>query len=182
MVERLFRGPFAAQHIEILVGPGIALDLGGNVAILGHLVIGAAGDDVHRHPSARQLIECGELARGDGRLGKARPMRDQEAELAGDRGGMGRDDLAFWRVGAERHQHPIKAPFFLRARRGLDIITVERADLAQAMDLAFIVEADIADELDGHGWSSFAVGIQMTKKPWVPSRASWSTSPYSQSR
>ena len=66
---------------------------------------------------------------------------------------MACDDQAFGRIGAERHQHAIEADLFLRLGRGLDIGNVERADLAEAVDLALIIEADIADELHGHGYA-----------------------------
>src|SRR5271165_6553253 len=54
-------GPDAAKHLQIFVGAGVALVLGQEVAVLAHLRIVTAGDDVDGHAPLRDLIERGEL-------------------------------------------------------------------------------------------------------------------------
>ncbi len=160
VVERLLRRPFPADDLEIFVGSGITLRLDGVIAVARHFLIGAAGDDVDGDAAAAQLVQRRQLARRQGRLGEARAVCDQEAELRGDCRGVGRHDLAFRRIGAEGDQDAVEIARFLPPGRRLDIGAIKPActlgpagqDIAvRALGFGRIVEADITDEFDAHG-------------------------------
>ena len=151
VIERLRRRPFLPQDVDILVRARIALRLGGaGIAVPRHLLVGAAGDDVDGDAPAAQLVERRELPRRHGRLREAGAVRDEESELRRDRRGVGRDDLAFRRVGAERDQHAVEAALFLRLCRRFHVVAVEHAAAHARVQFGAVVETDIADKFYAH--------------------------------
>src|SRR6267154_4190291 len=85
IAERLVRAPFGTDDIEELGSAGIALVLVvKDIAVLSQLGRIAAGDDVQGNPSARELVDSGQLSRQQGRRGEAGPLRDQDIEPVGD--------------------------------------------------------------------------------------------------
>lgn len=105
---------------------------------------------MHGDAAARKLVQRRKLARRQRRLRETGAVRDEETEARGDRGGMGGNDLAFRRTGAERDQHPVEPARFLRAGSGIHIVAVKHARTRSGVDFGGVVEADIADELYGH--------------------------------
>ena len=150
VIEGLFAGPFLADDVEIFVRPGVALVLGQMVAVLRQLIVGAAGDDVHRDASARELVQRRQLPRRHGGRREAGTVGDHEAQVLGHRRRMrGRQD-AFRRGGAKGDQGSIKPAVVVGLGDGLDIVSVERRARAR-MNLGSVLEADEANEFDGHG-------------------------------
>ena len=83
------------HHIEKLVGTGVTFVLVvKGIAVLPQLGGIAAGDDMQRNPAPGKLIDGRELARDQGRGGKARPLRDQHAIVGIDQG-AGHDQSEF---------------------------------------------------------------------------------------
>jgi hypothetical protein len=150
IVERLFAGPFLADDVQILAGAGVALVLGQVVAVLGQLVVRAAGDDVHGNAAAGELVQRGQLAGRDCGGGEAGAVGDHEAQALGYRRGMRDDQLAFRRGRAEGDQGAVEAAFIVGDGDALDIVTVDHRALG-GVDLGLVLGADDADEFDGHG-------------------------------
>jgi hypothetical protein len=82
-VERFGGRPRTPHHVEVLVRAAVPRDLVEEVAVARLLVVASPGDHVQRQPSARELIERGELAGRHGRGGEAGAMGQQHAEPLG---------------------------------------------------------------------------------------------------
>ncbi len=105
---------------------------------------------MHGNPAARELVERGQLARSDRRLRKSGSVGDEKAKSGCQGGAIGSNDLALRCVGAERDQNTVEAALFLHPQGGADIVEIKSA-VALPMDgFRAVIEADIADEFDGH--------------------------------
>jgi hypothetical protein len=60
VVERRRSGPGFDEHIQVVVGAGVALVLVDVVAVAPLLGVVAAGDDVHRHAPVREVVQSGQ--------------------------------------------------------------------------------------------------------------------------
>ena len=97
------------------------------------------------HPSARELVDGGELPRQQGRRGEAGPLRDQDVEPVGDAKHMLSDLQAIGRGGVKRQQHPVETGILVGLGYGLNMVTIQhRAGTHDG--LRRIVVADISDE------------------------------------
>ena len=88
VIDRLVCGPDAAKDFDILVGARVALVMRQEIAVLALIGVVAARDDMHREPSAAEMIERRQLARRQRRRDEARPMRQHQAELFGHERGI----------------------------------------------------------------------------------------------
>ena len=113
-VERLGRRPRAAHDVEVLVGAPVAGRLVEEVAVAGLLLVAAAGDDVHRQATARELVERGQLAGRHRRRHEARAMGEQHAEALGRLQHPRRHDEAVRGEGEVADQHPVEAGVLVR--------------------------------------------------------------------
>src|ERR1700727_2283899 len=68
-----------------------------------------ASDDVDEQSSVRQAVKRGRRARGKGRLGKARPHRDQEPQATGEGDHRGGDDPRVLARAAGGKEHAVIA-------------------------------------------------------------------------
>ncbi len=160
VVDRRLRRPNLLQHVHVFVGAGIAVILAQPVAITRLVHIVAARDDMDRRPAAAELVERGE---GAGRIGgrlEPGPVRHQEADLPGVRGGMRRELQSVGPVAVPADQDAVEAPALrgmrlVRLGRGHQVAGVDRR-AARSVDLRLLARLDHADELEAHPGSPFS--------------------------
>ena len=124
VAERRVRGPGLLHDVQVLAGPVVALVLGQVVAVAALLGVTAAGDDVHRDPPARELVQGGERAGGQGRGHEPRPVRDQEAQRLGVGGGVGGHLEAVGLGRGVADQHPVEPGVLVGAGEPPDVAAV----------------------------------------------------------
>ena len=83
--ERLRLSPRPPEDLQVLVGPRVPLVLAQVVTVAALLRVVAAGDHVHGHPAAGELVQGGELPRRQGGEHEPGPVRDEQAEPLGVR-------------------------------------------------------------------------------------------------
>ena len=106
------RNAFARR---IFRGAAIAIVLGQEVAFAGLVRVAGASDHVQRHPPLRELVEGGDLPRGQRGRHRARAMRDQEFDPLGVVGCIERDGKTFGGRGVISDQHGIVVPLLMQA-------------------------------------------------------------------
>ena len=147
VVDRAVGGPDRAQHLEVLVGAAVARVVVEVVAVASLIGVAAARDHVHREPAARELVERGELARGDRRRDEPRPVGEQDAEALGVGEHVGRDDEAVGGVRVVADQHPVEAGLLVHARELARVGDVDDGPFGR-LRLRGGARGDHADELD----------------------------------
>ena len=127
VAERLALGPRATDDLDPLRRPVVALVLVQEVALARLLGVAAARDDVHDRTAVRELVESGELLRGDGREDGVGPHGDDRLDRLGG-GGDGRGDDE--RVGARAavgHEGVVEAGVLERAGVVAQVVGIEPA-------------------------------------------------------
>jgi len=147
MVEGLLRRPHLVQHFEVFVGAGVALVVVEPVAVAALFLVGAAGDVVHAEPAAAELVERGELPRGQRRRDEAGTVREHEVDALGDRGRVGHGERGVGAGRVVRHQHAVEARRLVGLREGAHVVAVERGALGR-VDLRDLLALDHSDEFD----------------------------------
>ena len=150
MVERRRLGPGPAQQRDVLGGAAIAGLVVGPVAVFRLVGVAAARNDVHRQPAAAELVEGRQLARGDWRRNKTRPVRQQKSQPVGHCRGVRADQKPVGRIGEIADQHAVKAGALMDARRLGDDAGIEGRP-GRRDDLRRHPRRDPADHLHGHG-------------------------------
>jgi hypothetical protein len=102
---------------------------------------------MHCESAARELIEGGELARGDRGRDEPRPVGEQDAEALGVGEHVGRDDEAVGGVRVVADQHPVEAGLLVHARELARVGDVDDGALGR-LRLRGGARGDHADELD----------------------------------
>ena len=157
MVERAAAAPGLLDHIEEFIAARVALVVVQKVAVALLFGVVAAADDVHGQAAIAELVQGGQLARGQGRRDKARTVRQQDAQLFRLRCDIRGDLEAVHGAAAVGHQHAVETGVFVGAGDGTQERLVDDGTRAQHGFGHFLGGAK-ADEFDAH-FASFVVGV-----------------------
>src|SRR5690606_5015403 len=101
--------------------------------------------------AAKELVERGKLAGGEGRLHETRAVSKKEAEAFGVRARIARDGEPVGRAGAVTDEDAVEPALFVGPREGPDIFGVDlTAEVCAAQVFAVRARSDHSDELDWH--------------------------------
>ena len=157
MVERPAAAPGLLDDAEEFVAARITLVVVQEVAVALLFGVVAAADDMHGQAAIAELVEGGQLARGQGRRDKPGAVRQQDAELFRLRGDIRGDLEAVDRSAAVGHQHAVETGVFVGAGDGAEKSLVDDRTGAEHGFGHFLGGAK-ADEFDAH-FASFVVVV-----------------------